>query len=123
MSDASEVYTLNSEDAAARCRELLTTDTPPPAGGSLYLRANRPPSMIITSRIMPYKRRLWSPAGVDRWCTERQPPRIRRALACLARLEAWAVRYREPSNVAGESLHAAVEEILAAGDDPGEDEP
>lgn len=86
MSDASTIYTLNAEAAAARCRELLTTDTPPPAGRALEDRKDQPPSIVVKGKV-PYKRRMWCPAGVDQWCAERQPPRIRRALNCLGRIE------------------------------------
>jgi len=87
MSDASTTYTLTAEAAAARCRERLTTDTPPPAGRALSLRLHQPPSIIVKSKTLPYEQRMWSPAGVDRWCAERQPPRMRKAFACLEQLE------------------------------------
>ncbi len=95
MSNASEIYTLSAEIAAARLRGLLTTAIPPLSGSALLHRQNQPPSKIITDTKLPYKQRMWSPAGVDQWCGERQPPRIRKALACLARLEVWGAKASE----------------------------
>ncbi len=118
MRNASEIYTLNSEDAAALCRELLTSDTPPPSGGSLYLREKRPPSIVIERKTIPFKRRMWSPVEVRQWCAERQPPRIRKALVCLARLEIEASA--AAIHLVGDerSTCDVLAEILAAGDEP-----
>lgn len=117
MSGTSTIYTLNAEAAAARCRELLTTATPPPAGRALEDRKDQPPSIIVEDKVRPYKRRMWSSPGVDQWCAQRQPPRIRKALVCLARLEI-EVGYGLPL-IEDERLTCDVlAEILAAGDEP-----
>ena len=126
MSESSETYTLNSEEAAGLCRELLTTDTPPPTGGSLNLREKRPPSIIAISKTMPYRRRMWSPVEIRQWCARRQPLRIRKALACLERAEGMEIAVRNAIDDAlddGETRGAVMQldtvlEILAAGDEP-----
>lgn len=89
MTNAREIYTLSAEAAAARLRGLLTTEKPPSSGAALKARLHQPPSEIVTNnyRKLPYEQRMWSPEGIDEWCAERQPPRIRKALACLDRLE------------------------------------
>ncbi len=119
MDKASEIYTMNAEAAAARCRELLTTAIPPPSGTALNLRDNQPPSEIVNTGTRPYRRRMWNRVDVDRWCAQRQPPRMRKAFACLAALEAWKLTAGMPAgSVADEILHDVFAEILAAGDEP-----
>lgn len=86
--ESREVCTLNGEDAGALCRELLTAVDAPPSRTSLVLRKDQPPSKIILRDTRPYKQRMWSPEVVRRWCSGHQPPRIRKALDCLERLEA-----------------------------------
>lgn len=122
MSDASEIYTLPAEAAAARLRGLLTTEKPPSSGAALKARLHQPPSEIVTNNYkkLPYKQRMWSPAGVDGWAAERQPPRMRKAFVCLDRLEwelgAW--RDAPGRKKSDELLIHVLAEILAAGDEP-----
>ncbi len=113
MDKASKIYTLNAEAAAARCRELLTTAIPPPSGTALNLRDNQPPSEIVNTGTRPYRRRMWNPDDVDRWCAQRQPPRMRKAFACLAALERTVGGFTAQSLV-----REVLTEILDAGAEP-----
>ena len=83
----------------------------------MYLREKRPPSIVIERKTIPFKRRMWSPVEVRQWCAERQPPRIRKALACLARLE---IEASGASMLVDDerSTRGVLAEILAAGDGP-----
>jgi hypothetical protein len=93
--DKSTAHTLTSEAAAARMREQLTSEKPPPSGGALLLRASRPDAELIKGAGQPPSGRwMFSPEGVDAWCRQQHPERIRKALDVLERAESALRRER-----------------------------
>lgn len=124
MDNATTIYTLNAEAAAALLRDHLTTAAPPDTGAALKLRKHQPPSKILEYRTLPYERRMWAPGVVLDFCRCHQPPRMRMAFACLAALERAAEEYSDATAThtakgrAQSLVREVLAKILAAGDEP-----